>query len=372
MKVNPLRVLIKALILYVAANVLFAIYNPPMGRMSVYNWLVPGRLRFPYERAENVSLGYNISVFQDLDAAFAAHVIADGEKPADEYRVILVGDSSIWGFASNSTETLSAKLNDLELTACDGRRMRFYNLGYPWSFIFKDLLVLEHAQIYEPDMVLWLFTMRGMTGSDKDVVDFFEGELIADAKRVQAEYELEDYTSELTTQTFFEQTIIGERKKIKTNVTLQMYGFLWAATGIDHHLQTWLPWKDTLENSIEYRHYRTPEEWPQLQDDFMLDVFEAAHTMMGDTKIVTINEPIYISSGSNSEVRYNKLYPRWAYDRYREFMQGWMAENQYLYLDVWNVIPQEEFSDFPVHLYPAGEQLLAESLAPDVLKFSCP
>lgn len=104
----------------------------------------------------------------------------------------------------------------------------------------------------------------------------------------------------------------------------------------------------------------------------MLDVLDAAHTMMGDAKIVTVNEPIYISSGSNSEVRYNKLYPRWAYDRYREFMQGWMAENQYPYLDMWNVIPQEEFSDFPVHLYPAGEQLLAESLAPEVLKFSCP
>ena len=30
MKVNPLRVLVKALILYVVANILFAIYNPPI------------------------------------------------------------------------------------------------------------------------------------------------------------------------------------------------------------------------------------------------------------------------------------------------------------------------------------------------------
>jgi hypothetical protein len=371
MKIDPLRVVVKALVLYVIANVLFAMYNPSMGTLSVYNWLLPGRARFPYERAENVDKGYNISLFQDLDAAFASHVISNGEKQADEYRVILVGDSSIWGYAANSSDTLSARLNDLNLTSCDGRRMRFYNLGYPWSFIFKDLLVLEKSTEYDPDMVLWLFTMRGLTGSDKDVVDFFEGELINDAKRLQAEYQLRDYTSELTIQTFFEKTIVGERKKLKADITLQMYGFLWAATGIDHHLQTWLPWKDNLENSIEYRHYRTPEDWPRLQQDFMLDVIHAGHRMMGDAQVVIVNEPIYIASGPNSEIRYNKLYPRWAYDNYREFMSGWMSENQYLYVDMWQAIPQDEFSDFPVHLYPTGEQLLAEALSPEILGYSC-
>ena len=52
-------------------------------------------------------------------------------------------------------------------------------------------------------------------------------------------------------------------------------------------------------------------------------------------------------------------------------MNAWMAENDYAYLDMWQVIPPEEFSDFPFHLYPKGEQMLAENLAPGILDYSC-
>ena len=52
-------------------------------------------------------------------------------------------------------------------------------------------------------------------------------------------------------------------------------------------------------------------------------------------------------------------------------MGGWMSENQYLYVDMWQAIPQDEFSDFPVHLYPTGEQLLAKALSPEILSYSC-
>ena len=369
--INPVRLVIKTLVLYVIANILFAAYQPSLGIFSLYNTLLPGRTRLPYERAENMRLGYNLALFQDLDTSFASHVIATEEKPEDEYRVVLVGDSSVWGFALSSQDTLSEKLNQLNLRSCDGRRMRFYNLGYPWSFVFKDLLVLERAKAYQPDMVLWLFTLRGLTGTDREIVDFFEGKLVTDAKRIQAEYGLRDYTSELTTQTFFERTIIGERKKLKADLTLQMDGFLWAATGIDHHLQTWLPWKDTLEPDPEYRHYKSPEDWPRLQQDLMLDVIQAGRKMMNHSVVVTINEPIYIASGPNSEIRYNKLYPRWVYDEYREFLGHWMTENNYPYLDEWNIIPQAEFSDFPVHLSPEGERIFAEALSPGIFTYSC-
>lgn len=371
LNINPLRLMAKALILYVIANILFAMFEPPVGMLSIYNWLVPGRTRFPYERAENVSKGYNISLFQDLDAAFASHVISDGKKPADEYRVILVGDSSVWGFAAKSTDTLTAKLNDLDLRSCDGRHMRFYNLGYPWSFIFKDLLVLERSKVHQPDMVLWLFTLRGMTGLDKDIDSFFSGSLIADAKKIQTEYQLKDYTGDLNVPSFWEKTIIGQRKRLKADFIFQMYGFLWSATGIDHHLQTWLPWKNTLEGGLEYRRYKSPEDWTRLQQSFMLDVINAGHTMMDDSKVVVVNEPIYIASGLNSDVRYNKFYPRWAYDNYRSYLNTWMAEHDYAYLDMWQSIPPDRFSDFPFHLDPKGEQMFAENLAPDILNYSC-
>jgi hypothetical protein len=370
-KINPLRLIIKALVLYAIANVLFAFFEPPVGRLTIYNWLVPGRLRFPYERQENISKGYNISLFQDLNAAFSAHVISSGSKPADEYRVVLVGDSSVWGFALNSTDTLTSKLNELNLRACDGRRMRFYNLSYPWTFVFKDLLVLERSKEYEPDMVLWLFTMHALTASGNNIDSFFRGPLIADAKRLQTEYKLADFTSRLSVQSFWDKTIIGQRKKLKANVIFQMYGFLWAATGVDHHLQPWQPWKDTLAGGQAYRNYESLEEWPQLKKKLMLDVFHAGHTMLDGIPVVFINEPIYAASGPNSDIRYNKFYPRWAYDNYRSYLSAWMAEKKYSYLDMWQVVPPEDFSDFPFHLYPKGEQVLAENIAPGIFDYSC-
>ncbi|MCZ7670394.1 MAG: hypothetical protein M5U34_26160 [Chloroflexi bacterium] len=42
--------------------------------------------------------------------------------------------------------------------------------------------------------------------------------------------------------------------------------------------------------------------------------------MAGDVPVLLINEPMFISSGRNSDLRYNAFYPRWAYDQYREML----------------------------------------------------
>ncbi len=42
---------------------------------------------------------------------FASHEISAGAKPADEFRVILIGDSSTWGFLLPADQTLAAYLN---------------------------------------------------------------------------------------------------------------------------------------------------------------------------------------------------------------------------------------------------------------------
>jgi lysophospholipase L1-like esterase len=38
------------------------------------------------------------------------------------------------------------------------------------------------------------------------------------------------------------------------------------------------------------------------------------------------------------------------------------------YLDLWNAVPAEEFTDTPVHLTPDGTKLLAEMVAAKILK----
>ena len=63
-EVHPLRVLQKAIFLFVAANVIFAMLDPPVGRMTLYNTVVPGRLRFPYEeKPAFYFVGYNAPIY---------------------------------------------------------------------------------------------------------------------------------------------------------------------------------------------------------------------------------------------------------------------------------------------------------------------
>ncbi len=70
------------------------------------------------------------------------------------------------------------------------------------------------------------------------------------------------------------------------------------------------------------------------------------------------------------DLRYNSFYPRWAYDQYRELLAGAAEAGGWEYLDLWDAIPANEFTDTPVHLTPEGSRLLAERLAESIRDLS--
>ena len=78
-----------------------------MEKVSLYNNLFPGRERFPFGETRK---SYNISLY-NIDAMFASHVINGTKKDEDEYRVILIGDSSVWGTLLTPEQTLAGQLN---------------------------------------------------------------------------------------------------------------------------------------------------------------------------------------------------------------------------------------------------------------------
>ena len=140
------NVLVKGLILFLILDLAYIAVNPAwLGRVSLYNHLFPGRERFPF--GEDSAQSYNLSLF-DLDAMFAAHIISDGPKPPDEYRVIVIGDSSSWGTLLRPQETLAGKLNAAGLDLCD-KKVQVYNLGYPTISLTKDLMVLDQTARYQ-------------------------------------------------------------------------------------------------------------------------------------------------------------------------------------------------------------------------------
>ena len=75
-----------------------------------------------------------------------------------------------------------------------------------------------------------------------------------------------------------------------------------------------------------------------------------------------VNEPMLISNGANSDIRYNFYYPRWAYDAYRQQLAEYIQRTGHNYLDLWDLVPMSEFTNSAIHLTPAGEKLLAEKV----------
>ncbi len=77
------------------------------------------QVRLPF--GENPTEAYNLSLY-DLEAMFASHEINAGDKPSDEFRIILIGDSATWGTLLEPQDTLSGLINADGLTTSDGRQ----------------------------------------------------------------------------------------------------------------------------------------------------------------------------------------------------------------------------------------------------------
>jgi len=372
-EVHPLRVVLKAVLLFIALNVIYAVVDPPVGKLSLYNHGVPGRLRFPYEQEPSYYyIGYNAPVYEDFDAMFGAHVISS-RKAGDEFRLILLGDSATWGISVQAQETLSERINQLQLKSCDGRSVHAYNLGYPMPFLMRDALILDKAMDYEPDMILWLVTLY--TLEPKKAETYF---IYPHAERYQSlvsRYGLasSNLAGPMPERTFWDETLVGERRRLKKLVLTQMLGLLWAATGIDNHeglqLMTSPPGAD-VSDQLDYEGWQ-PEESARLLDTLMFDVLSAGVKRAGDVPVILVNEPIFIAEGRNHLIRYNAFYPRWAYDEYREWMAEWTEKENLPLLDYWKDLPPLGFSDQNFHRSSSGEEQFAKLLAPEISRLGC-
>lgn len=353
------RLIAKAAVLFVLLNAVYALLNPlpAIGKLSIYDSLVPGRERLPF--GENPDAAYNLSLFQ-LDAMFASHEVTV-PKAADEYRVLVIGDSSVWGILLRPEETLAGQINMLDLAAPDGRKVRVYNLGYPTISVTKDLLVLSRALKYQPDSIVWLVTLEAMPTNKQlasPIVQHNAGEMRALIQSTGLKLDASDPA--FVEPDWLGRTIVGQRRDLADVIRLNLYGVMWAATGIDQVYPDDYP---ALQKDYEPDDSFYDLRPPLAEDDIALDVLAAGLRLAGDTPVLLVNEPIFISAGKNSDIRYNFYYPRWAYDDYRALLAGWAEQHNWRYLDLWDAIAPTEYTNSAIHLTPAGEAQLAELIA---------
>lgn len=346
-------VLLKTVLLLVLCNFAFIfIGNIPLGELSLYNSLFPGRERFPFGETRE---SYNLSLF-DLDAMFASHVLNGTAKTPDEYRVLLIGDSSVWGTLLRPEQTLAGQLNSEPISAC-GRIVHAYNLGYPTISLTKDLMILDEAKRYQPDLIIWLTTLEAFPKQKQ-----LSSPIVANNQvRVQnliTNYHLplDPSSPELTMSSTWKQTLMSQRRALADLIRLQLYGVLWASTGIDQiYPEDYERAQVDLEPSQEFHGLTS------LDDSLAFDVLDAGMSVSPD--MLLVNEPMMISNGANSDIRYNFFYPRWAYDEYWAMLSEHAAAKDWSYLDLWDLVPPEEFTNSAIHLTPAGEELLAGKIA---------
>jgi len=355
-KINPSRLLIKALCLFVLFNFLYVLVEPHGAKISGYNALFPGRTRLPFGIYGDP---YTVTV-DDVDDMFASHLIA-APRQSEEFRVALIGDSSVWGEGLGAYEVISEQWNGMNIL-CGNRTVRTYNLGYPHPSVVKDLVILDKALEHEPDLVIWFVTLNTLISQRANPF------LVANRGRtvdVLNEYHISFKQGKNLTETeptLFERTLIGQRSNLARRIKLEMLGFVWSATGADTNTlsEDEIADLDVGENP-RYRGMEPPQE---LQDMLLLRALSAGNEMAGSVPVLIVNEPMYIALPADALVRYNAGYPRWAYDQYREVLADRAQSAGWKYLDLWNAIPPAYFLDASLHLGADGERLLIEALNP--------
>jgi len=354
-EISPLRIVV---------NIIYALLDPSVTGISAYTTIFPGRVRLPFGDREDP---YAVMV-DDVDVMFGSHVISM-PKMSNEFRVVLLGDSSIWGENLTPQESLSEQWNRSNIQCAD-RTIRVYNLGYPHPSVIKDLIILDKTLGYDPDLIVWFIALNTLI--PRRLSPFLAANReralrVLDTHNIPFRHEEALLENE---PTFYKETLIGERSDLARLIKLQALGTIWTATEADMSAPS-----DSVNaispNVEDDLRYRGMEPRPDLKVRMLFNALAAGHDIANSIPILIINEPMFIASGLNSTVRYNDGYPRWAYDQYREAVAVEAQSADWNYLDLWNAIPPQYFPHSPLHLSAEGERLLVEQVNPTLKAIAC-
>jgi len=349
--INILRIITKIVLLLLIVNFGWILIPDSVpASVNIYNGLVDGRERFPF--GENPDKSFNLSLF-NIDAMFASHKI-NNDISNSNYRIFLVGDSSIWGFLQTPQETLAGLL-DKRIAS---EHIEVFNFGYPSISVLKDALVIDHAMRYKPDLIIWFTTLEALPIEKQLSTPINENNkhkifTLLDTYQID-QIEIEKPSS-------LERTFWAQRRNLYDVIRLQLYGVLWGATGIDQDYPE--SYRNAQRDFPEPKEkYYGLETKAQLENALALEIIEKTIIRNDTTTFILINEPILVSSGENSELQYNFYYPVWAYDAYREIINTFSAKNNIKYYDLWNIISEMEFSNSAIHLTTHGEKQLSDKI----------
>ena len=353
--VRPLRLVAKAALLFGACEALLASIPLPFAAASTYAMLGLRRERLPSSTLPAVDAALDVG---NLDAMLASHVVSQQKAP-NEFRVMVLGDSAVWGPQLAESQTLPSQLNSMHLT-CGEENPRFYNLSYPRSSATKDLMILDKAMAFKPDLVMWLitwYTLMPKTRIDHWLITQNPGEFARLGRRF--DFLPKDYHPPNLLD-----DIVQRNGSLFRVARYELYPLVQSVTARDQILGPPEQLPGQLGPDTTFEGLKPPT---LQRSQVSLDQVQDFYTLAGGVPVLLINEPMrVVEDDPNSDVRYNAYYPRWVYDQYRRYVQELANRQQWDYLDLWSDIPPTYFADTPLHLTPDGQRLLAQMLAPHI------
>jgi hypothetical protein len=352
-KVIASRVFVKGILIFLVLESLIVTVPIPLDTANAFALLGIKRQRFPLSTVPPTDEALDVG---NLEAMFASHEIST-PKADHEFRVLVLGDSTIWGLQLTPDEVLPGQLNRLALR-CGDKEMRFYNLSFPRSSATKDIMILDRAMGMQPDAIVWLvtwYTLMPKTRTDHWLITQNPAAFARLGRRF-------DFLPRGYRRPGWWDIVVGRNRSLFRVARYQLYSLIQLATKQDQIAGPPQVPATELSPDETFEGLKPPT---LRKYQVSIDQVEDLHDLAGGLPVLLVNEPILIMKGiPNSDVRYNSYYPRWVYDQYRSYLTEASAANGWNYIDLWDLFPKDSFADTPLHLTPEAHSMLAGTLAP--------
>ena len=335
--VKPFRVILKALILFFVLNLLLTLFPNPS--YFVFRQLLPKLNKFPIYAVyydSQAKHGFGARNVFDVNVLFNTHLISYEEKPANQYRIILIGDSTV------RDGTLYPMIDQQE---CNGKILHAYNLGYYGASATKDLMILQAAMKYSPDLIVWPVTSRTLSNEPKDFALANSGDLVGLINAYGLSIPADQ---SLTGGSFFS----GDDKiRLQTRLVIN-YAVLFPAIRSPQRII------QNAINDIKTNNAADQETLP-VSGAYLFSALTAAPKIVGAVPFLLINEP-----------RPSVVVTQTDFLQYRQELLSLNGEQHWIFLDLWSLVPDKDFID-KIHRNADGEVLYNKAVLPSILEIAC-
>ena len=345
-QIKPIRLVLKALILFAVFNILFVVV--PSVNDFVFKLLMPKLDKFPiYALYHDPSAehGFGVQSVFDVGSLFNSHVISQGTKYPNEYRVVFIGDSTIY------TGQFYSFINK-HGSICSGKYLQAYNLGYPGTSATKDFIILQEAMKYSPDLILW-----SVTNSISSNNAGFSQANADDLEKLENIYGLSmayynNYQSPGKDSVFYRTD-----DKIRVEVRLLLYYLLLnPATGNNGNIMS-IANQDAINAAPARQPVLSLPSFRRSALDSELRIF----------KRITNNIPVYLIN----EPRSNAIVSTDIYTQYVNALTDLSSTQGIKMMNLAELIPDQDFTTHMIHRNNDGDMLFANAVIPAILNIAC-